>query len=142
MMLDPNLLQLWGSIAEYCEAECGAMYMVESVEDAMEDNVSVLAYCCADERSAARLVAGDFQGNVVIYGGDYAVLNELKPHKWARAAGVRRRNMVTAISNVRKVAAVPLVATGAADGSICVVSTETSQAVCSLKVSVGDGREA
>ena len=24
MMLDPNLLQLWGSIAEYCEAECGA----------------------------------------------------------------------------------------------------------------------
>lgn len=139
MMLDPNLLQLWGNIAEYCEAECGAMYMVGSVEDAMEDNVSVLAYCCSDERSDARLVAGDFQGNVVIYGGDYAVLNALKPHKSVRTGSVRCRNMVTAISNVRKVAAVPYVATGAADGSICVVSTETNLAVCTLKVGVPRG---
>ncbi len=81
MMSDPNLLQLWGHIAEYCESECGAMYMVESVEESMEDNVSVLACCNSSDRSTMRLVAGDFQGNVVIYGGDYGVMNEVKPHK-------------------------------------------------------------
>ena len=81
MMSDPNLLQLWGHIAEYCESECGAMDMVESVEESMEDNVSVLACCNSSDRSTMRLVAGDFQGNVVIYGGDYGVMNEVKPHK-------------------------------------------------------------
>ena len=47
----------------------------------MEDNVSVLACCNSSDRSTMRLVAGDFQGNVVIYGGDYGVMNEVKPHK-------------------------------------------------------------
>lgn len=81
MMNDPSLLQLWGKIAEYCEVECGAMYMVESVEESMKDNVSILACCNSTDNTRMRLIAGDFQGNVYIYGSDYTLLNTLKPHK-------------------------------------------------------------
>lgn len=81
MMNDPSLLQLWGKIAEYCEVECGAMYMVESVEESMKDNVSILACCNSNDNTRMRLVAGDFQGNVYVYGSDYSLINSLKPHK-------------------------------------------------------------
>ena len=92
MMTDPNLLQLWGKIAEFCEVQCGAMYMVDSVEDAMEDNVNALACCNSVNRGEMRLIAGDFQGNVVLYDSDYAIVAQLKPHS----------NMVTTISPVSK----------------------------------------
>ena len=81
MMNDPNLLQLWGKIAEYCDVECGAMYMVESVEESMKDNVSILACCNSCDVSKMRLIAGDYQGNVCLYSSDYSLLSSLKPHE-------------------------------------------------------------
>ena len=47
---------------------------------------------------------------------------------------MRRRNMVTAISNVNKLSETQLVATGAADGSICVLSMDTNAVVTTFKV--------
>lgn len=44
--------------------------------------------------------------------------------------------MVTAISNVNKVSETQLVATGAADGSICVLSMDTNAVVATFKVEV------
>lgn len=125
MMNDPNLLQLWGRIAEFCEVQCGAMYMVDSVEDAMEDNVSILVCCNSMNRGDMRLVAGDFQGNVVLYDNDYAIVAQLKPHK----------NMVTAVSNVNKLSSTAYVATGAADGSVCLINVETNSIAFTVKVS-------
>ena len=122
MMNDPNLLQLWGRIAEFCEVQCGAMYMVDSVEDAMEDNVSILVCCNSMNRGDMRLVAGDFQGNVVLYDNDYAIVAQLK-------------NMVTAVSNVNKLSSTVYVATGAADGSVCLINVETNSIAFTVKVS-------
>lgn len=81
-MTDPNLVQLWGQIAAHNEAECGAMFMVESLEETMEGNVSVLAYCTAGkDGEMQRVIAGDFNGNVVLFGGDYSVIQQQKLHR-------------------------------------------------------------
>lgn len=45
------------------------------------------------------------------------------------------RNMVTAVSNVNKLAATKYVATGAADGSICLLDLESGQTTIT-KVSI------
>ena len=82
MMNDPHLLQLWGRIASSCQVECGAMYMVESVEESMKDNVSILACCNSTNETTMRLIAGDYQGNVCFYNAEYALINSVKPHKY------------------------------------------------------------
>ena len=123
-MTDPNLLQLWGKIAERCEVQCGAMYMVDSVVEKMEDNVSVLACCKTESADTLRLVSGDFQGNLVVYDQEYNIVLKAKPHK----------NMVTAISPATKHAPMTYVATGAADGSVCVINLETNAVVFTAKV--------
>ena len=97
--------------------------MVDSVVEKMEDNVSVLA-CCKTESDTLRLVSGDFQGNLVVYDHDYNIVLRTKPHK----------NMVTAITPVTKHTPMSYVATGAADGSVCVINMETDAVAFTAKV--------
>lgn len=123
-MTDPSLLQLWGKIAECCEVQCGAMYMVDSVLEMTADNVSVLACCNIPSTNNLRLVSGDFQGNVVVYDHEYNIVLQTKPHK----------TMVTAISPVSKLAPVSYVATGAGEGSICLLNVDTNTVVFTAKV--------
>ena len=98
--------------------------MVDSVVEKMEDNVSVLACCKTESADTLRLVSGDFQGNLVVYDQEYNIVLKAKPHK----------NMVTAISPATKHAPMTYVATGAADGSVCVINLETNAVVFTAKV--------
>lgn len=46
------------------------------------------------------------------------------------------RNMVTAVSNVNKLASTKYVATGAADGSVCLIDMDNCSQVFTAKVSI------
>ena len=84
MVTDPNLVQLWGQIAGHTDSECGALFMVEALEETLDGNVSVLAFCTVGkDADTPRLIAGDFNGNVILFDAAYNVIQRQKAHKYS-----------------------------------------------------------